>query len=91
MEKGKRPNVSLNKKTRKKNPTDTIDPVKNFERWKKKYNKTKTRVKQEKRQKRRPEWQVEKEAIQRLVNKYNEINAKDAERFSDFPISKNTL
>uniref|UniRef100_A0A8C7L7L5 ATP-dependent RNA helicase n=1 Tax=Oncorhynchus kisutch TaxID=8019 RepID=A0A8C7L7L5_ONCKI len=75
----------------KKNPTDTIDPVKNFERWKKKYNKTKTRVKREKRQKRRPEWQVEKEAIQRLVNKYNEINAKDAETFSDFPISKNTL
>uniref|UniRef100_A0A674A6R8 ATP-dependent RNA helicase n=1 Tax=Salmo trutta TaxID=8032 RepID=A0A674A6R8_SALTR len=74
-----------------KNPTDTIDPVKNFERWKKKYNKTKTRVKQEKRQKRKPEWQVEKEVIQRLVNKYNEINAKDAERFSDFPISKNTL
>uniref|UniRef100_A0A8C7KU65 ATP-dependent RNA helicase n=1 Tax=Oncorhynchus kisutch TaxID=8019 RepID=A0A8C7KU65_ONCKI len=67
-----------------KNPTDTIDPVKNFERWKKKYNKTKTRVKREKRQKRRPEWQVEKEAIQRLVNKYNET-------FSDFPISKNTL
>uniref|UniRef100_A0A8C8D891 ATP-dependent RNA helicase n=1 Tax=Oncorhynchus tshawytscha TaxID=74940 RepID=A0A8C8D891_ONCTS len=91
MEKGKRPNVSPNKKIRKKNPTDTIDPVKNFERWKKKYNRTKTRVKREKRQKRRPEWQVEKEAIQRLVNKYNEINAKDAERFSDFPISKNTL
>uniref|UniRef100_A0A8C7KQU5 ATP-dependent RNA helicase n=1 Tax=Oncorhynchus kisutch TaxID=8019 RepID=A0A8C7KQU5_ONCKI len=79
------------KKKTKKNPTDTIDPVKNFERWKKKYNKTKTRVKREKRQKRRPEWQVEKEAIQRLVNKYNEINAKDAETFSDFPISKNTL
>uniref|UniRef100_A0A674A768 ATP-dependent RNA helicase n=1 Tax=Salmo trutta TaxID=8032 RepID=A0A674A768_SALTR len=91
MDKGKRPNVSPNKKMGKKNPTDTIDPVKNFERWKKKYNKTKTRVKQEKRQKRKPEWQVEKEVIQRLVNKYNEINAKDAERFSDFPISKNTL
>uniref|UniRef100_A0A8C8DFZ3 ATP-dependent RNA helicase n=1 Tax=Oncorhynchus tshawytscha TaxID=74940 RepID=A0A8C8DFZ3_ONCTS len=59
---------------RKKNPTDTIDPVKNFERWKKKYNRTKTRVKREKRQKRRPEWQVEKEAIQRLVNKYNEVS-----------------
>uniref|UniRef100_A0A8C8DCW9 ATP-dependent RNA helicase n=1 Tax=Oncorhynchus tshawytscha TaxID=74940 RepID=A0A8C8DCW9_ONCTS len=58
----------------KKNPTDTIDPVKNFERWKKKYNRTKTRVKREKRQKRRPEWQVEKEAIQRLVNKYNEVS-----------------
>uniref|UniRef100_A0A8K9VCD1 ATP-dependent RNA helicase n=1 Tax=Oncorhynchus mykiss TaxID=8022 RepID=A0A8K9VCD1_ONCMY len=75
----------------KKNPTDTADPVNNFERWKKKYNTTKTRVKQEKIQKRKPEWQVEKEGIQRLVNKYNEINAKDAERFSDFPISKNTL
>lgn len=44
----------------KKNPTDTADPVNNFERWKKKYNKTKTRVKQEKIQKRKPEWQVEK-------------------------------
>ncbi|XP_041749790.1 probable ATP-dependent RNA helicase DDX10 isoform X2 [Coregonus clupeaformis] len=91
MEKGRRPNLSPKKKMGKKNPTDTADPVKNFERWKKKYNKTKTRVKQEKRQKRKPEWQVEKEVIQRLVNKYNEINAKDAERFSDFPISKNTL
>ncbi|KAK6322518.1 hypothetical protein J4Q44_G00073100 [Coregonus suidteri] len=91
MEKGKRPNNSPKKKMGKKNPTDTADPVKNFERWKKKYNKTKTRVKQEKRQKRKPDWQVEKEGIQRLVNKYNEINAKDAERFSDFPISKNTL
>uniref|UniRef100_A0A8C7VY09 ATP-dependent RNA helicase n=1 Tax=Oncorhynchus mykiss TaxID=8022 RepID=A0A8C7VY09_ONCMY len=79
------------KKMGKKNPTDTADPVNNFERWKKKYNTTKTRVKQEKIQKRKPEWQVEKEGIQRLVNKYNEINAKDAERFSDFPISKNTL
>lgn len=74
MDKGKRPNVSHNKKMGKKNPTDTIDPVKNFERWKKKYNKTKTRVKQEKRQKRKPEWQVEKEVIQRLVNKYNEVS-----------------
>lgn len=58
----------------KKNPTDTADPVNNFERWKKKYNTTKTRVKQEKIQKRKPEWQVEKEGIQRLVNKYNEVN-----------------
>uniref|UniRef100_A0A6Q2XCH5 ATP-dependent RNA helicase n=1 Tax=Esox lucius TaxID=8010 RepID=A0A6Q2XCH5_ESOLU len=74
-----------------KKPTDTTDPVKNFERWKKKYDKTKTRVKQEKRQKRKPEWLVEKESIQRLVNKYNEINAQDAVKFSDFPISKNTL
>ncbi|XP_062308982.1 probable ATP-dependent RNA helicase DDX10 [Osmerus eperlanus] len=90
MEKGKRPVAS----SKKKNPSkknDTSDPVKNFELWKKKYNKTKTRVKQEKKQKRKPEWQVERDNIQRLVKKYNEINAKDAIKFSDFPISKNTL
>ncbi|XP_010891837.2 probable ATP-dependent RNA helicase DDX10 [Esox lucius] len=91
MEKGKRPNAPPKKGMGGKKPTDTTDPVKNFERWKKKYDKTKTRVKQEKRQKRKPEWLVEKESIQRLVNKYNEINAQDAVKFSDFPISKNTL
>uniref|UniRef100_A0A3P9A3H2 ATP-dependent RNA helicase n=1 Tax=Esox lucius TaxID=8010 RepID=A0A3P9A3H2_ESOLU len=89
--KGKRPNAPPKKGMGGKKPTDTTDPVKNFERWKKKYDKTKTRVKQEKRQKRKPEWLVEKESIQRLVNKYNEINAQDAVKFSDFPISKNTL
>ncbi|KAJ7996963.1 hypothetical protein DPEC_G00223980 [Dallia pectoralis] len=86
MDKGKRPKTMVSK-----HPKDTVDPVKNFERWKKKYDKTKTRVKKERRQKRKPEWQVEKEGIQRLVNKYNEINVQDAARFSDFPISKNTL
>ncbi|KAM4629093.1 putative ATP-dependent RNA helicase DDX10 [Polymixia lowei] len=70
---------------------DADDPVKNFEKWKKKYDKTKTRVKQEKRQNKRPAWQVEKEQIQRLVSKYTQINSKDAVKFSDFPISKNTL
>ncbi|KAM6969945.1 putative ATP-dependent RNA helicase DDX10 [Aplochiton taeniatus] len=90
MEKDERPNVT-SKKNKDKKKGNADDPVKNFEQWKKKYNKTKTRVKQEKRQKRKPEWQVERENIQRLVNKYNDINAKDAVKFSDFPISKLTL
>ena len=75
MEKGKRPGAS----SKKKNPSkknDTSDPVKNFELWKKKYNKTKTRVKQEKKQKRKPEWQVERDNIQRLVKKYNEVSGR---------------
>uniref|UniRef100_A0A8C7I8T2 ATP-dependent RNA helicase n=1 Tax=Oncorhynchus kisutch TaxID=8019 RepID=A0A8C7I8T2_ONCKI len=71
----------LRKKMGKKNPTDTADPVNNFERWKKKYNKTKTRVKQEKTQKRKPEWQVEKEGII-LLGRARRINAKDAESIS---------
>ncbi|XP_041646336.1 probable ATP-dependent RNA helicase DDX10 [Cheilinus undulatus] len=66
------------------------DPVKNFEKWKKKYNKTKARVKRERVQK-KPEWQVEREYIAGLVRKYEDINAKEAVKFSDFPISKKTL
>ncbi|KAJ3599212.1 hypothetical protein NHX12_033175 [Muraenolepis orangiensis] len=67
------------------------DPVVNFEKWKKKYKKTKSRVKEERSHRRRPEWQVEKEQIDKLVAQYDQINAKDAVRFSDFPISRKTL
>uniref|UniRef100_A0A3B3ZZ80 ATP-dependent RNA helicase n=1 Tax=Periophthalmus magnuspinnatus TaxID=409849 RepID=A0A3B3ZZ80_9GOBI len=70
---------------------DGTDPVKNFEKWKKKYNKTKTRVKIERAKKKKPEWQVEKEYIERLMSRYEEINIKDAVKFSDFPLSKKTL
>ncbi|XP_061105396.1 probable ATP-dependent RNA helicase DDX10 [Conger conger] len=71
--------------------SDTQDPVKNFEKWKKKYTKTKVRVKREKKQNKKPEWQIERENIKRLVDKYSEINVKDAVKFSDFPVSKKTL
>ncbi|XP_019936883.1 probable ATP-dependent RNA helicase DDX10 [Paralichthys olivaceus] len=69
---------------------DIADPVKNFEKWKKKYNKRKARVNREKAEK-KPQWQVEREYIDRLVNRYGAINTKDVVRFSDFPISKKTL
>lgn len=81
---------------REKNNKDkkkvTDDPVKNFEKWKKKYDKTKTRVKRAQQTTRKKrDWEVERENIQRLVKKYSEINSKEAVKFSDFPLSKKTL
>ena len=46
------------------------DPVINFEKWKKKYHKTKMRVKKERNQRKKPEWQQEREQIQKLVDRY---------------------
>ncbi|KAL0994511.1 hypothetical protein UPYG_G00123200 [Umbra pygmaea] len=91
MDKGKRPNVSHKKNVVNNDKTDANDPVKDFERWKKKFGKKNTRVKQMKGQNHKPDWKAEKESIERLVSKYNEINAKDVLKFSDFPLSNNTL
>ncbi|XP_072517811.1 probable ATP-dependent RNA helicase DDX10 [Salminus brasiliensis] len=63
-------------------------PVKNFEKWKKRYDKTKQHTKQPRRKR---DWETERENIQRLVGKYGEINPKDVIKFSDFPLSKKTL
>ncbi|XP_054483154.1 probable ATP-dependent RNA helicase DDX10 [Anoplopoma fimbria] len=82
---------SVGKKPKPAKMKDGTDPVRNFEKWKKKYNKTKDRVKRDRAQQKKPEWQVEREYIDRLVSRYGEINAKEAVKFSDFPISKKTL
>ncbi|MGH0129268.1 UNVERIFIED_CONTAM: hypothetical protein FKN15_051371 [Acipenser sinensis] len=87
---GKTPGGPKSKK-RGRNPRDTDDPVKNFERWKKKYNKKKVRVKQEKRRNKKPDWQIERETISKLMKQYQEINPSEAVKFSDFPLSKKTL
>ncbi|KAK7880451.1 hypothetical protein WMY93_032908 [Mugilogobius chulae] len=87
----KKGSKSLGKKPKPARMKDGTDPVKNFEKWKKKYNKTKARVKSERRREKKPEWQVEKEQIDRLVSRYADINPKDAVKFSDFPLSKKTL
>ncbi|KAM7012360.1 putative ATP-dependent RNA helicase DDX10 [Tautogolabrus adspersus] len=81
---------SIKKKSKSAKMKPGTDPVKNFEKWKKKYNKTKDRVKRERAPK-RPEWQVEREYIAGLVSRYGDINTKEAIKFSDFPISKKTL
>uniref|UniRef100_A0A671RX53 ATP-dependent RNA helicase n=1 Tax=Sinocyclocheilus anshuiensis TaxID=1608454 RepID=A0A671RX53_9TELE len=69
----------------------TDDPVKNFEKWKRKYNKTKKIVKRVQKTTKKRDWEVERENIQKLVKKYSEINPKEAVKFSDFPLSKKTL
>ncbi|XP_057696078.1 probable ATP-dependent RNA helicase DDX10 [Corythoichthys intestinalis] len=66
------------------------DPVKEFEKWKKKYNLKKARVKRERGEK-KPGWQVERENIERLVSRYADIKSEEVVKFSDFPISKKTL
>ncbi|XP_039985139.1 probable ATP-dependent RNA helicase DDX10 [Xiphias gladius] len=83
--------VSFGKKPKPAKIKDDADPMTNFEKWKKDYMKTKARVKREKAQKKKPEWQVEREYIQKLVSRYGHINTKEAVKFSDFPISKKTL
>ncbi|XP_072254051.1 probable ATP-dependent RNA helicase DDX10 [Pyxicephalus adspersus] len=67
------------------------DPVKNFEKWKKKYTRKKEKCKVQRKQNNKPEWQTERENISRLEERYNEINTSEITRFSDFPISKKTI
>ncbi|NWX05816.1 DDX10 helicase, partial [Caloenas nicobarica] len=68
-----------------------MDPVRSFERWKKKYTRRTKKLRLERQARKRPEWQVEREAIGRLVQRYPEINASEIQRFSDFPLSRKTL
>ncbi|XP_061593376.1 probable ATP-dependent RNA helicase DDX10 [Cololabis saira] len=68
------------------------DPVRSFEQWKKRYSRTKARVKRERVSgRKRPEWQVERDYISQLVSRYPGIEPDSAVKFSDFPISKKTL
>ncbi|NXN37788.1 DDX10 helicase, partial [Rhinoptilus africanus] len=62
-----------------------MDPVLSFERWKKKYTRRTKRLRLQRKERKRPEWQVEREGIDRL------INPSEIQRFSDFPLSKKTL
>uniref|UniRef100_A0A8C3U5W9 ATP-dependent RNA helicase n=1 Tax=Catharus ustulatus TaxID=91951 RepID=A0A8C3U5W9_CATUS len=69
----------------------SMDAVRSFERWKKKYTRRTKRLRLQRKERKRPEWQVERENIGRLVQRYPEINASEIQRFSDFPLSKKTL
>ncbi|XP_004614198.2 probable ATP-dependent RNA helicase DDX10 [Sorex araneus] len=76
-------------------PTDSrgggSDPVRSFNRWKKKHSHKQSQKKQLRKQLKKPEWQVEREGISRLVQNYEKINVNEITRFSDFPLSKKTL
>ncbi|KAM5246061.1 putative ATP-dependent RNA helicase DDX10 [Ctenodactylus gundi] len=67
------------------------DPVRSFNRWKKKHSHRQNQKKQLRKQLRKPEWQVEREGIRRLTQSYDKINVNEITRFSDFPLSKKTL
>ncbi|XP_049634599.1 probable ATP-dependent RNA helicase DDX10 [Suncus etruscus] len=70
---------------------DRSDPVRSFNRWKKKHHHRQSQKKQLRKQLKKPEWQVEREGISRLVQNYEKINVNEITRFSDFPLSKKTL
>uniref|UniRef100_A0A2K6AJC6 ATP-dependent RNA helicase n=1 Tax=Mandrillus leucophaeus TaxID=9568 RepID=A0A2K6AJC6_MANLE len=67
------------------------DPVRSFNRWKKKHSHRQNKKKQLRKQLKKPEWQVEREGISRLMQNYDKINVNEITRFSDFPLSKKTL
>ncbi|XP_036600759.1 probable ATP-dependent RNA helicase DDX10 [Trichosurus vulpecula] len=67
------------------------DAVLNFERWKKKHLRKQRKMKELRKQLKRPEWQVERETIGRLTTEYEKINVNEIMRFSDFPLSRRTL
>ncbi|XP_044525075.1 probable ATP-dependent RNA helicase DDX10 [Gracilinanus agilis] len=67
------------------------DPVLNFERWKKKHIRKQKKMKDLRKQLKKPEWQVERETIGRLTMEYEKINVNEIMRFSDFPLSRKTL
>lgn len=50
-----------------------MDPVRSFERWKKKYTRRTKRLRLQRKERKRPEWQVERENIGRLVQRYPEV------------------
>uniref|UniRef100_A0AAR2JU16 ATP-dependent RNA helicase n=1 Tax=Pygocentrus nattereri TaxID=42514 RepID=A0AAR2JU16_PYGNA len=72
----------------KEKKTNDEDPVRNFEKWKKKHDKTKKRTKPPKKKR---EWEIERENIEKLVGRYGQINPKEVIKFSDFPLSQKTL
>lgn len=71
------------KKTKEKKKVITDDPVKNFEKWKKKYVEKKTRVKKDKKPtSRKRQYEIERENIQKLVKKYSEVSLTSFNRFN---------
>uniref|UniRef100_A0A673H2C3 ATP-dependent RNA helicase n=1 Tax=Sinocyclocheilus rhinocerous TaxID=307959 RepID=A0A673H2C3_9TELE len=57
----------MREKKSKEETQITDDPVKNFEKWKRKYNKTKKIVKRVQKTTKKRDWEVERENIQKLV------------------------
>ncbi|XP_019570464.2 putative ATP-dependent RNA helicase DDX10 isoform X2 [Rhinolophus sinicus] len=81
----------MGKTTDSPGPESRPDPVRSFNHWKKKHSYKQSQKKQLRKQLKKPEWQVEREVISRLMQNYEKINVNEITRFSDFPLSKKTL
>lgn len=55
------------------------EAVRSFECWKKKYNRRTRRLRLQRKERERPEWQVERDGIGRLVQRYPQVR-RDRER-----------
>ncbi|XP_059786388.1 probable ATP-dependent RNA helicase DDX10 isoform X2 [Balaenoptera ricei] len=81
----------MGKTSASQGPGARPDPVRSFNRWKKKHSHKQSQKNQLRKQLKKPEWQVEREVISRLMQNYEKINVNEITRFSDFPLSKKTL
>ena len=54
-------------------PEGRPDPVRSFNRWKKKHSHKQSQKKQLRKQLKKPEWQVERESISRLMQNYEKV------------------
>lgn len=65
--------MSAKSKANKGGKHDIDDPVRNFQKWKKKYDRTKKQVKGVKQPPKKRVWESEKDGISKLVSKYDQV------------------
>nr|XP_010967579.1 probable ATP-dependent RNA helicase DDX10 [Camelus bactrianus] len=81
----------MGKTTDSRDPGARPDPVRSFNRWKKKHRHKQSQKKQLRKQLKKPEWQVERWEPAVGPGGGGGINVNEITRFSDFPLSKKTL
>lgn len=64
---------AMGKTADRRAPGARLDPVRSFNRWKKKHSHRQKQKKQLRKQQKKPEWQVEREGISRLVENYGKV------------------
>lgn len=65
--------AAMGKTTDSLGPEPRPDPVRSFNRWKKKHSHRQSQKKQLRKQLKKPEWQVEREVISRLMQNYEKV------------------
>lgn len=65
--------AAMGKTNDSRSPGARPDPVRSFNRWKKKHSHKQSQKKQLRKQLKKPEWQVEREVISRLMQNYEKV------------------